>query len=318
MPDRPLLTVAILSYDGLHLLEVVLPSLRRQMLEDFETVVVDNGSSDGTATWLAEHWPAVRVVELPRNVGVTAALNVCVDAARGELVGLFNNDIELEPDALAELVRAMDAHPGAGSACAKLVDFHDRALLDGTGDVFAWQGSSGRRGHGERDRGQYDAPQEIFGACAGAAVYRRAALEAVGPFDADFFAFYEDVDWSLRAQLAGFGCRYVPTAVVYHMGSATLGKAMSDFTRGQLTRNTVWMVAKCYPAAALVRYAPQLLYEQMDRLAAARRDGKLHVWRKAMREALEGLPGALRKRRAVQRTRRRSLAALATVVRDAR
>lgn len=316
MPERPRLTAAILSYDGRHLLEVVLPSLAAQTLTDFETVVVDNGSRDETVAWLAEHWPQVRVVALPENVGVTAALNVCVDAARGELVGLFNNDIEVAPDALAELVDAMDRHPEAGSACAKLVDFHDRDVLDGAGDVFAWQGSGGRRGHGERDVGQYDTPQAVFGACGGAAVYRREALAVVGLFDADFFAFYEDLDWALRAQLAGFTCRYVPSAVVYHMGSATLGKGMTDFTRHQLTRNTVWMVAKCYPAGALMRYAPQLGYEQVDRLRSARRDGRLGVWRRAMGEALRGLPRALRKRRAVQRTRRLTVAQLAVVVRD--
>ncbi|MGH3994108.1 MAG: glycosyltransferase, partial [Pseudonocardiaceae bacterium] len=169
--------MAVLSYDGRHLLETMLPSLAAQEFRDYRVVVVDNGSSDGTAGWLAEHWPQVAVVALPDNVGVTPALNVCVREARTEFVGLFNNDLELHPAALGELVGALREHPQAASAGAKLVDFHDHAVLDGAGDTFAWAGTGDRRGHGERDRGQYDQPGEFFGACGGAAVYRRAAFE---------------------------------------------------------------------------------------------------------------------------------------------
>lgn len=314
MTERPSLTVAVLSYDGRHLLEGLLPSLAAQRFRDFRTVVVDNGSSDGTAAWLAEHWPDVDVVSLPENVGVTRALNVCAAAADTELVALLNNDLELDRDALGELVRAMRDHPGAGSAGAKLLDFHDRTVLDGAGDVLAWTGMANRRGHGEPDRGQYDTPQDVFGACGGAAVYRRAALEDVGPFDEAFFAFSEDVDWALRAQLAGWRCRYVPSAVVYHMGSATIGRGLSDFTRYHLWRNGIWLVVKNYPATALVRQAHRIALGQALTFAVACRDRKLGVWWRAVRDALRALPAVLRRRRAVQRRRRIPLAALERVV----
>jgi GT2 family glycosyltransferase len=310
----PLLTVAVLSYDGRHLLEVILPSLARQSMRDFEVVVVDNGSRDDTRAWLAEHWPHVQVLALAQNVGVTAALNVCASAGRGELVGLFNNDLELEPDCLAELVRALRDHPHAGWAGAKLRDFHQRELLDGAGDVFTWAATGGRRGHGERDAGQYDEPRAIFGACGGAAVYRRSVLRDVGEFDEDFFAFYEDVDWNLRAQLAGHTCRYVPTAVVYHMGSATIGRGLSDFTRYHLWRNTIWIIAKDLPAAALLRHAHQLLLGQLVNLAVAARDRKLALWLRVWCDALRGLPRMLRKRRLVQARRRIALAELEAIV----
>jgi hypothetical protein len=313
-PHAPLLTVAVLSYDGRHLLEVILPSLARQTFRDFEVLVVDNGSRDDTVSWLRENWPEVAVVSLPENVGVTAALNVCARSARGRLVGLFNNDLELDADCLGELVGALDSHPDAGWAGAKLMDFEQREVIDGAGDVFTWAATGGRRGHGERDRGQYDDPRAIFGACGGAALYRRSALELVGEFDEDFFAFYEDVDWNLRAQLAGFSCRYVPTAVVYHMGSATIGRGLSDFTRYHLWRNTVWIIAKDIPATALLRHAPHLLLGQAINLAVAVRDRKLGVWLRVWRDALRGLPRALRKRREVQARRRIGLRELEAIV----
>jgi GT2 family glycosyltransferase len=301
--EAPLLTVAVLSYDGRHLLESIMPSLARQSFRDFEVVIVDNGSRDDTLAWLGEHWPQAQIVSLPDNIGVTAALNVCARAGSGDLVGLFNNDLELDPACLGELVGALREHPEAGWAGAKLRDFQQRDVIDGAGDVFTWAATGGRRGHGERDVGQYDEPRAIFGACGGAALYRRKALEQVGDFDEDFFAFYEDVDWNLRAQLAGLSCRYVPTAVVYHMGSATIGRGLSDFTRYHLWRNTLWIVAKDLPASSLVRHAPHLLLGQLVNLAVAVRDRKLAIWLRVWRDALRGLPRALRKRRAVQARR---------------
>lgn len=310
----PQLTVAVLSYDGRHLLEVILPSLASQRFRDFEVVVVDNGSRDDTVGWLREHWPDVQIISLPENVGVTPALNVCARAARAPLLALFNNDLELEPDCLGELVASLREHPQAGWAGAKLRDFHEREIIDGAGDVFTWAATGGRRGHGERDVGQFDEPRAIFGACGGAAVYRRSALELVGEFDEDFFAFYEDVDWNLRAQLAGLSCRYVPTAVAYHMGSATIGKGLSDFTRYHLWRNTLWIIAKDIPTRALLRHAPQLVLGQLINLAVAIKDAKLGLWLRVWRDGLRGLPKMLRKRRDVQARRRVGLQELESVV----
>jgi GT2 family glycosyltransferase len=304
----------VLNYNGRHLLETALPSFAKQTYGDCAVYVVDNGSTDDSLEWLQQNWPQVQVVSLPRNVGVTAALNVCVDAARGELIGLFNNDIECEPQAVAELVAALDAHPEAGSACAKLVDFHDRTVIDGAGDLYRWTGEANRRGQGERDRGQYERPQAVFGACGGAALYRRTAFDEVGRFDERFGAIYEDVDWSFRAQLLGWSCRYVPQAVVYHMGSATLGRELSDFTLYQNLRNGIWVVAKNYPASALVRRAPSLLRWQLLNLLWTARPRRVHVWLRVWRDALRGMPGVLARRREIQRTRRAGRRELEAVV----
>jgi GT2 family glycosyltransferase len=303
----------VLTYNGRSLLEVILPSLAAQRFRDFEVVVVDDGSSDDTLEWLGAHWPEVEIVALERNGGVTAGLNVCARAGRGELVGLFNNDLELDPDCLGELVAALRDHPEAGSAAAKLIDFHQRDVIDGAGDVYTWAATGGRRGNGKRDEGQYDEPRDIFGACAGAALYRRKALVAVGPFDEDFFALYEDIDWDLRAQLAGYSCRYAPGAIAYHMGSATIGPG-NDFTRYHLWRNGLWIVVKDLPLGAIALHAPQLVLGQLAHLAVAVRDRKLGVWWRAWRDALQGLPGALRKRREVQARRRIGLRALNRVI----
>jgi hypothetical protein len=330
MPERPatesveprlprpradnLLTIAIATYNGRGLLEIALPSLARQVFRDFQVSVVDDASSDDTVQWLHDHWPEVDVVVHEHNRGVTAALNTCLGIPRTPLVGLFNNDVELDPDCLQELVAALAAYPEAGSAGGKLLDFRERGVIDGAGDVFTWAATGGRRGNGEPDRGQYDQPRAIFGACGGAAVYRREVLDQVGHFDEDFHALYEDVDWDLRAQLAGYSCRYVPSAVVYHMGSATIGRGLNDFNRYHLWRNAVWIVIKDLPAGAIARHAHQLALGQLANLAVAIRDRKVSIWFKASYDALRALPLVLRKRREVQARRRVGTRELESVI----
>jgi len=310
----PRLTVAIATYNGRALLEVVLPSLAAQRYRDFQTVVVDDGSTDDTVEWLRQNWPAIEVIALPENGGVTAALNVCLWSGEGELVALLNNDIELHPDYLGELVSVLDAHPEAGAAAAKLLDFHDRAVLDGAGDAYSWSGEGTRRGNGERDAGQYEDPRPIFGACGGAALYRRSALDDVGVFDAQLYAMCEDVDWAFRAQLLGYGCRYVPTAIAYHVGSATIGQGLSDFTLYHTWRNGIWVVLKNYPLSALVRHGHRFLLSQAHNLVWALQTGRVRVFLRAWRDALRGMPALLRKRRQVQRSRTVGLKELERVI----
>jgi GT2 family glycosyltransferase len=314
-PATRRVTVAIANYNGRAMLAQILRSLAAQSYAALDVVVVDDGSTDDSLAYLRDEWPYVRVVALGRRAGVTAALNACLAAADGELVGLFNNDMELAPDCIAELVAELDRDPSIGSVTPKMLDFADRAVLDGAGDMLSWRGGGRRRGHGERDSGQFDRAEEVFGPCGGAALYRRGALDAVGHFDEAYFAYYEDLDWAFRAQLAGFRCRYVPRAVLYHRGSATLGRGMTDFNGYHLWRNPIWLVAKCFPAGALARHAPDLLRGQAGNLYVALRERKARVWARAMRDALSGLPAALHKRRAVQRARVITLAELERVAR---
>jgi GT2 family glycosyltransferase len=306
--------VAIATYNGRELLEIVLPSLRRQTFRDFRVVVVDDASSDGTVEWLAENWPEVEVVAHPRNLGVSASLNACLRAGPSEFVALLNNDVELDPDCLGELVAALTEHPEAGASCGKLLNYARREMLDGAGDVYSWGSWARRRGKGRLDKGQFDTPEEIFSVCAAAAVYRRTALDAVGLFDERFFFNYEDVDWCFRAQLAGWSCRYVPSAVAYHMSSATLGTAMTESKLYNTWRNQIWVVAKNYPAFALLRHAPELAHTQLRYLRLAVRIGRPSLWLRVWRDALVGMPPMLADRRRIQAARTRSSAELEELI----
>ncbi|MEW6635336.1 MAG: glycosyltransferase family 2 protein [Actinomycetota bacterium] len=302
MPAR--VAVVIPNWNGERLLRTCLSSLRRQSFRDFETVLVDNGSTDGSLELLAREFPEARVVVLGENRGFAAAANAGIAATEAEYVVLLNNDTEQDPGWLEALVRAADAHPEAGSFASKLVDFHDRRLLDGAGDALRLSGLPYRLGHGEVDRGQFDAPAGVFGACAAAALYRRGMLEEVGLFDEDFGSYCEDGDLAFRARLAGYGCLYVPGAVVYHMGSASTGGKRSEAATRLGTRNSISLLVKNLPLSVVPHVLPFFLLGQLARLLTAAATGTLRAHLEGLAGAWRQLPLTLKKRRAIQAARK--------------
>jgi GT2 family glycosyltransferase len=297
-------SAVVLNYNGRALLEVVLPSLAAQTERPRETLVVDNGSKDDSLAYLAEHWPEVRVVSIAHNVGVAAALNRGVREARGDHVALLNNDLELTPSWLAQMTAGLERHPDAASVACKLLRYHERARLDGTGDILTRRLLAFPRGSGELDEGQYDREEEILAPTAGAALYRASALAQVGPFDESFWAYFEDVDWGLRAQLAGLRSWYVPSAVAYHMGGATTGGDSNPFYLVLHQRNRIGLMVKDLPLSLLVRNAPAILREQAGTFVHGVRQRTLRLYLRAWLGALVRLPGWLRQRRRIQRGRR--------------
>jgi GT2 family glycosyltransferase len=301
---RPLVTIALPNYNGRGLLETMLPSVLGQYYSPYEVLVVDDASTDGGVAFLREQWPQVRVVALERQGGVTAALNHCWRNARGAYVALLNTDVELEPTWLSALVEELERHPEAASATGKTLNYRSRHLLDGAGDIVRWSGGASRRGFGQRDAGQYETPQPVFGGCAGMSLYRRGAFDVVGPFDEDFWAFIEDADWAFRAQLAGLACRYVPRAVAYHLGSETIGSGDRGGHRWYVQRrNSLTMVLKNYPAASLVLHGHQIVRYQLSCLRWAWGHGQLRWMARVWCDTAAALPRTMAKRRAVQRSR---------------
>ena len=292
------------NWNGKRLLGPCLASLQKQVFRDFETVVVDNGSTDGSPGFIAENFPEVRTVALGENRGFAAAANAGIRASGAGLVALLNNDTEQNPGWLESLVRAADSHPEAGFFASKLVNFHDRRVLDGAGDALRRSGLPYRLGNGEKDRGQYDTPAFVFGACAAAALYRRTMLDDVGLFDEDFFAYCEDADLSFRAQLAGYRCLYVSDAVVYHVGNASTGGRRSETATRLGTRNSLGLLTKNLPLPLVPRIAPFILAGQLARLLSMSAGSSLRAHLSGLGEAVRFLPRMLRKRRGIQDHRR--------------
>ncbi len=311
----PRVTVVIPNWNGERFLSSCLGSLREQSFEDFETILVDNGSTDGSVAFVERNYPEVRVLPLGENRGFSAAVNAGIRASHAEYVALLNNDTETDPRWLEALVEAADGYPEAGFFASKLVDFDDRRILDGAGDVLRRSGLPYRLGHGEPDRGQYDEVTFVFGACAGAAMYKRSMLDDVGLFDEDFFANCEDGDLSFRAQLAGYRCLYVPGSVVYHMGSATFGKRSPTAVRLG-TRNSLCLLVKNLPTPLVPGYLPFVAAGQLSRLIVTASTSTLGAHLEGLTGALRLLPLMLRKRRDIQKHRRVPIAYIRRLLKE--
>jgi GT2 family glycosyltransferase len=270
----PRAAVVIPSWNGRALLARCLQALSRQSERDFVTIVVDNGSSDGTADWLRENYPAVQLISNTENRGFARAVNQGIQASKGPYVAVLNNDTEPEPQWLRALLAASDAEPGIGMVASKMV-FADRPhVINSAGICVDLAGIAWDRFGGRIDDPTEAAPVEIFGPCGGAALYSRAMLDEIGLFDESFFAYLEDVDLAWRGRVAGWHCLYAPAARVLHRHSATAGEG-SPFKRYHLGRNKVWLLAKNYPFAELAWAAPLvILYDFAATLYAlfARRD----------------------------------------------
>jgi GT2 family glycosyltransferase len=296
----PRLTVVIPNWNGERFLTLCLGSLRRQTFREFETVLVDNASSDGSIGLVRRDFPEVRVISMRENRGFSAAVNAGIEASTTELVALLNNDTEQDPGWLEALVRAADEHPEAGFFASKLVDFYDRHVLDGAGDALRLSGLPYRLGHGERDRGQFDRPAYVFSACAAAALYRREMLDEIGLFDEDFVSYCEDGDLSFRAQLAGYRCLYVPDALVYHMGSVSTGGKRSATATRLGTRNSLSLLVKNLPLSAVPHILPFFVLGQVTRSLTAAVTGALRAHLEGLAGAWQHLPLMLKKRREIQ------------------
>jgi GT2 family glycosyltransferase len=301
----PRVTVVIPNWNGERFLQICLGSLRAQSFRNFETVLVDNGSSDGSVAFVEENFPEVRLLRLPENLGFSAAVNAGIRAAEADLIVLLNNDTEVDSGWLEAFVRAADDHPEAGFFASKLVDFRDRRLLDGAGDALRRSGLPYRLGHGEIDRGQFEREAFVFSACAAAALYRRSVFEEIGLFDEDFFSNCEDWDVGFRAQLAGYRCVYVPGSVVYHVGSASTGGQKSALNTRLGAQNGINVLVKNLPAALIARSLPFILAGQISRLAiTALSPGLLKAYLSGLVGAGRLLPTMLKKRREIQKRRR--------------
>lgn len=251
-------SVIILNWNGKKFLKECLDSLAAQAYREFETVLVDNGSTDGSAEFLREHYTWVRLVALPENTGFAEGNNRGLAECKGEYIVTLNNDTKVASDFLAELVRSVEEDTRLGMVAARMRNYYQPERIDAAGLKIGANGLGYNIGVGETDAGQYD-DAAVFGPCGGAALYRRVMLDEVGFFDPAFFAYYEDFDLAWRGRLAGWGCVAAPRALVYHVHSATSGE-WSPFKVYQTHRNKWYVIIKNWPAALLTRYLPAVLF----------------------------------------------------------
>jgi hypothetical protein len=296
---RVRVAVVVPSRDGLRWLPGLLESVRAQTRPADRVVVVDDGSADGSVAWLRSE--GVEVVERGVSGGFAAAVNTGLAVVAGDCdaVALINTDVVLAPDWLARTAEVLEAVPEAGAVACKMVGMDDSGLIDDAGDTLRRDGVCEQRGRGRRDDGRFDTPGEVWGACAGAALYRHSAVIEAGGFDESYGMYLEDVDLALRLRLAGWTCRYEPV-VARHAGAGS-GAAVGFL----VARNTLLLTARWFP----LRWAPYVAYRQASWLvdAARRGPGALGTHLRGLAAAVPRLPGVWRARQGPGGTQRAAM-----------
>jgi GT2 family glycosyltransferase len=274
------ITAVIPVWNGRELLGRLLDSIETQTAPVAEVLVVDNGSSDGAPEAAARR--GARVIPMGRNAGFAAAANRGIESARSPWIAVLNSDIELAPDYLAQLIDS-----GGWFATGRILSARDPSRIDGTFDLVSRGGMAWRAGHGRTDSPEFSRAQPIWIAPWTAAVFRAALFERVGLLDEMFESYLEDVDFGLRCAEHSLAGEYVPAAIAWHQGSASLGRWHPETVR-RMARNQVYLLARHYPRRLLWRWVWPILVGQLLWGAVALRHGAGLAWMKGKWQGLRG------------------------------
>ncbi|WP_029232766.1 glycosyltransferase family 2 protein [Butyrivibrio sp. VCB2006] len=253
-------TVAVIipNFNGKKYLADCLRSLRKQTFKDFEVILVDNGSEDGSVSFVQKEFPEARIIDLSENTGFANAVNVGIKETSAKYVFLLNNDTICDESAIEALVKVMDKKPSVFSAQAKMLQIKEPHLIDDAGDYYCalgWAFAPSK----DKDNSKYARRVNITSACAGAAMYRREVFEEIGYFDEAHFCYLEDVDVGYRARLFGYNNVMEPGAIVYHVGSGSSGSRHNAFKVELTAANNLYFIYKNLSAFQIIINLPLIL-----------------------------------------------------------
>lgn len=254
------ISVIIPNYNGIEYIEECLLSLKEQTFKDFDIWVIDNCSTDGSDAVVVEKFPLVKFVPLSQNFGFSRAVNEGLKRTRNsKYVILLNADTKAEPQFVEKLHDAIDKDEKIFSVASKMIQMFKPQKYDGAGDLYCCLGWAYALGK-DRKIGRYERESNVFSACAGAAIYRRALFEEIGYFDEFHFAYLEDVDIGYRARIMGYVNKYTPEAVVYHAGSGITGSRYNSFKVRIAARNSWYVIYKNMPTLQIIINLPFIAF----------------------------------------------------------
>jgi GT2 family glycosyltransferase len=296
---NPLLSILVLNFNGKDLLPSCLNSILSQNYDDYELIVADNNSSDGSKEYIKENFPTAILAENSENFGFATGNNRALQHAKGEWIFFLNNDAFLEKNCLNILDEHIKNRKPEQLVFAPLMLKSDSPdYVDSAGDILYPWGYAYKYENVLASEQNFSEDREIAAACCGAAVFNKDLLMRLHGFDEDFFLYYEDIDLSLRARHLGAKIYLVPQAKVFHKGSATVGKRTSSRLY-YIERNRFWTKLKNFPLITLIKYAPHSFACSLFSLMLWTCRGFFFAWVKSRFAMLKGMPKMLKKRRKI-------------------
>jgi GT2 family glycosyltransferase len=269
-----MISIVIPNLNGIEHLKVCYESLAKQSYLDFRILLIDNNSTDKSIEFTRKYFPDIEIIVNKYNYGFAKAVNIGITRAlefeNTDFILLLNNDIECDENFLLEMLNGFVSEE-VGSVACKMMNFYNRDKIDSAGDFIKKRGSPYARGHNQIDKGQFNKPEYIFGACAGAVLYKSDVFKKVGLFDEDFFAYFEDVDLDFRMHLMGYKCFYNPRAICYHKrGATTISR--EGYQAMLCEKNLIALRIKNYPLPVLFKYQPYFIAGRIRRYYRMLRD----------------------------------------------
>ena len=240
-----LVTVVIPNYNNVELLNNLLLSLSSSISLS-NIIIIDNASQDGSTSFIKESYPEITLLSNDVNKGFAYAVNQGIRLVKTEYVLLLNNDTIITEDTIFNLIETINYSQNIFSVSSKMIQYYNKDLLDDAGDEYTIMGWSKRRGYNQ-NISNYSKDEEVFSACAGAALYRMSLFDEIGLFDEQFESYVEDMDLSFRARLQGYKSYYSSNAIVYHYGSAATGTRYNSFKVKISARNNIYLIYKNMP-----------------------------------------------------------------------
>lgn len=248
-----MISIIIPNYNGIKYLAECVEAIKGQL----EIIIVDNASTDSDYSDIKKRYPEIIFKQLDKNYGFSRAVNEGIKMAKGEYILLLNNDTKIYDGFIEALLKCIESDPKTFAVCSQMIQYHEPSLIDDAGDEYNLLGWAYKRGDGKKVD-TYKASEQVFSACAGAALYRKSIFEKIGYFDEQFFAYMEDVDISYRARIYGYKNMYCPEAKVLHIGSATSGSKYNAFKVKLAARNNIYVPYKNMPLLQLLINMPFL------------------------------------------------------------
>ncbi len=303
MSNNTSIWVVIPNWNGKKQLKKCLASLEK--VTNIEVVVVDNDSSDGSVEFIKQNHPKTLILQNSKNLGFAGGVNAGIKEAlsnKADFIALINNDVTIEKDWFKHSLGILKKNSSIGTVSGKLL-FRDGQAVDNTGDEYSIWGLTIPRDRDLETKGLNRPAGEVFGACAGAAVYRAEIFKEVGLFDEKFFAYYEDSDLNFRIQLAGWKAFYEPKMVAYHDTGST-SKKIPGFTTLQTIKNPTILFWKNVPWRLLPRMFPRFFLSHSAVFFSTVFNGHIYIAIKGLLGCFKSVPHTLKERRKIQKGRK--------------
>jgi hypothetical protein len=263
MTTKPSVSIIIVNYNEREYLENCLKSILENTGDiNYEVIVVDNGSSDGSVEFLKQLSimdSRIRVIALKKNVGYSSAINIGYRNSNGSLIALLSNDTQVTRGWLTSLIQTLNSDKEIGCVQSKLLLMDYPSRIDSLGHILDPLGFLRPKGYMELDKGQFDNYDDICVVQVVACLLKRSVIEKIGLFDDDYFIMHEDTDLSLRLHMAGYKIILVPTSIVYHKRLLTISKMPPEIIIYLTRRNSLMTILKNYEVKNLIRYMPLVI-----------------------------------------------------------